>query len=124
MFNPHPKPADASLSSSLSPVQDHAAAVGGDSGDSQPDAGVGRSHAIGGLRQPLGRHHKRLDQSETQHQDRGARLAGQREHLDEQLQFVGRQNHTRHGVQGDVYSSSTVTKQGHTCINNKIFTAY
>lgn len=62
-------------------LQDNAAAVGGDPGDSRSDAGVGRSHAPGGFRQPLGRHHKGLDQSEAEHQDSRARLAGQREHL-------------------------------------------
>lgn len=66
-------------------VQDHAAAVGGDSGDRRSDAGLRRSLAAGGLRQPPGRHHKGLDQSETKQQDSRARLAGQRQHVD---QFV------------------------------------
>lgn len=70
---------------SLRPVQDNAETVGGDPGHSQPDAGVWRPRATGGLRQPLGRHHKGLDQSETEQQDSRARLSAQREHLDPQV---------------------------------------
>lgn len=56
--------------------------MGGDPGDRHPDAGVWRPHTAGGFRQPLGRHHKGLDQSETEQQDRGAGLTGQWEPVD------------------------------------------
>lgn len=65
----------------LSSEQNHVETVGGDPGDRHPDAGVWRPHATGGFWQPLGRHHKGLDQSETEPQDRGTGLAGQREPL-------------------------------------------
>lgn len=109
-------------------VQDNAETVGGDSRDSQPDAGVRRSHAIGGLWQPLGRHNKGLDQSETEQQDRGARLAGQREHVGREeaphfFRFPTRHDHTFHRRSLGIRLFSSEHGTWHrTCINNRIFT--
>lgn len=95
--------------------QDHAEAVGGDSGDSQPDAGVRRSRAIGGLRQPPGRHNKGLDQSETEQQDRRACIAGEREHVASRP-FRFRPDPTTRstaGVQGCLFTSERGTQNMH-----------